>query len=104
MYMKGELGNLMQQAQKMQANMEKAQEALANVEITGQAGGGMVKVIMTGKHDVKRILIEDDLFEDSKEMLEDLIVAAVNDAVRQVEKISQDRMIGMIPPGIKMPF
>ncbi|NQY51548.1 MAG: YbaB/EbfC family nucleoid-associated protein [Piscirickettsiaceae bacterium] len=102
--MKGELGNLMQQAQKMQANMEKAQEALANVEITGQAGGGMVKVIMTGKHDVKRILIEDDLFEDSKEMLEDLIVAAVNDAVRQVEKISQDRMIGMIPPGIKMPF
>ena len=102
--MKGELGNLMQQAQKMQANMEKAQEELANVEITGQAGGGMVKVIMTGKHDVKRILIEDDLFEDSKEMLEDLIVAAVNDAVRQVEKISQDRMIGMIPPGIKMPF
>ena len=102
--MKGELGNLMQQAQKMQANMEKAQEELANVEITGQAGGGMVKVIMTGKHDVKRILIEDDSFEDSKEMLEDLIAAAVNDAVRQVEKISQDRMIGMIPPGIKMTF
>lgn len=102
--MKGDLGNLMQQAQKMQANMEKAQEELANVEITGQAGGGMVKVIMTGKHDVKRILIEDDLFKDSKEILEDLIAAAVNDAVRQVEKISQDSMIGMIPAGIKMPI
>lgn len=102
--MKGDLGNLMQQAQKMQANMEKAQEELANIEITGQAGGGMVKVIMTGNHDVKRILIEDDLFKDSKEILEDLIAAAVNDAVRQVEKISQDSMVGMIPAGIKMPI
>lgn len=102
--MKGGIGNLMKQAQQMQANMEKAQQELANVEITGQAGGGMVKVIMTGKHDVKRVSIEDALFEDDKEMLEDLIAAAVNDAVRQVEKTSQDRMAGMMPPGMKMPF
>ncbi|OUR72039.1 YbaB/EbfC family nucleoid-associated protein [Methylophaga sp. 41_12_T18] len=102
--MKGGLGNLMKQAQQMQANMEKAQQELANVEITGQSGGGMVKIIMTGKHDVKRVSIEDALFEDDKEMLEDLIAAAVNDAVRQVEKTSQDRMSGMMPPGMKMPF
>ena len=102
--MKGGLGNLMKQAQQMQANMEKAQQELANIEITGQAGGGMVTVIMTGKHDVKRVSIEDALFEDDKEMLEDLIAAAVNDAVRQVEKTSQDRMAGMMPPGMKMPF
>lgn len=102
--MKGGLGNLMKQAQQMQANMEKAQQELANVEITGQAGGGMVKITMTGKHDVKRVSIEDALFEDDKEMLEDLIAAAVNDAVRQVEKTSQDRMAGMMPPGMKMPF
>jgi len=104
MTMKGGIGNLMKQAQQMQANMEKAQQELANVEITGQAGGGMVTVIMTGKHDVKRVSIEDALFEDDKEMLEDLIAAAVNDAVRQVEKTSQDRMAGMMPPGMKMPF
>ncbi|MDH5357241.1 MAG: YbaB/EbfC family nucleoid-associated protein [Gammaproteobacteria bacterium] len=102
--MKGGLGNLMKQAQQMQANMEKAQQELANVEVTGQAGGGMVKVVMTGKHDVKRVSIEDALFEDDKDMLEDLIAAAVNDAVRQVEKTTQDRMSGMLPPGMKMPF
>ena len=102
--MKGGMGNLMKQAQQMQANMEKAQQELANVEVTGQAGGGMVKVTMTGKHDVKRVTIEDALFEDDKEMLEDLLAAAVNDAVRQVEKTSQDRMSGMLPPGMKMPF
>jgi len=102
--MKGGLGNLMKQAQQMQANMEKAQQELANVEVTGQAGGGMVKITMTGKHDVKRVEIEDVLFEDDKEMLEDLIAAAVNDANRQVEKTTQDRMAGMMPPGMKMPF
>ena len=102
--MKGGMGNLMKQAQQMQANMEKAQAELANVEVTGQSGGGMVSVVMTGKHDVKRVSIEDALFEDDKEMLEDLIAAAVNDAVRQVEKTSQDRMSGMLPPGMKMPF
>lgn len=102
--MKGGLGNLMKQAQQMQANMEKAQQELANIEVTGQAGGGMVKITMTGKHDVKRIEIEDVLFEDDKEMLEDLIAAAVNDANRQVEKTTQDRMASMMPPGMKMPF
>lgn len=102
--MKGGLGNLMKQAQEMQANMEKAQQELANVEVTGQAGGGMVKITMTGKHDVKRVEIEDVLFEDDKDMLEDLIAAAVNDANRQVEKTTQDRMSGMMPPGMKMPF
>lgn len=102
--MKGGMGNLMKQAQQMQANMEKAQQELALIEVTGQAGGGMVKVIMTGKHDVKRVTIEDILFEDDKEMLEDLIAAAVNDAVRQVEKTSQERMSGMMPAGMKLPF
>lgn len=102
--MKGGLGNLMKQAQEMQANMEKAQQELANIEVTGQSGGGMVKVTMTGKHDVKRIEIEDALFEDDKDMLEDLIAAAVNDANKQVEKTTQDRMSGMMPPGMKMPF
>ncbi|WP_417548834.1 YbaB/EbfC family nucleoid-associated protein [Methylophaga sp.] len=102
--MKGGLGNLMKQAQQMQANMQKAQEELANVEVTGQAGGGMVKITMTGKHDVKRVSIEDSLFQDDKEMLEDLIAAAVNDAVKQVEKTTQERMAGMMPPGMKMPF
>jgi hypothetical protein len=102
--MKGGLGNLMKQAQQMQANMEKAQAELANMEVTGQSGGGMVQIVMTGKHDVKRVNIEDALFEDDKEMLEDLIAAAINDAVRQVEKTTQDRMAGMMPPGMKMPF
>jgi hypothetical protein len=102
--MKGGLGNLMKQAQQMQANMEKAQQELALMEVTGQAGGGMVKVTMTGKHDVKRVEIEDALFEDDKEMLEDLLAAAVNDANRQVEKTTQDRMSSMMPPGMKMPF
>lgn len=102
--MKGGMGNMMKQAQQMQANMEKAQQELAVLEVTGQSGGGMVKIVMTGKHDVKRVTIEDALFEDDKEMLEDLIAAAVNDAVRQVEKTSQERMSGMLPPGMKLPF
>jgi DNA-binding YbaB/EbfC family protein len=102
--MKGGMGNLMKQAQQMQANMEKAQQELANLEITGQSGGGMVTIVMTGKHDVKRVSIEDALFNDDKDMLEDLIAAAVNDAVRQIEKTSQDNMSGMLPPGMKLPF
>lgn len=102
--MKGGIGNIMKQAQEMQANMEKAQQELANVEVTGQSGGGMVQITMTGKHDVKRVNIEDTLFEEDKELLEDLIAAAVNDAVRQVEKTTQDRMSGLMPPGMKMPF
>jgi len=102
--MKGGLSNMMKQAQQMQANMQKAQEELANVEVIGQSGAGMVKITMTGKHDVKRVQIEDSLFEDDKDMLEDLIAAAINDAVRQVEKTTQERMSGMLPPGMKMPF
>lgn len=106
--MKG-IGNLMKQAQQMQANMEKMQEEVANMEVTGQSGGGMVSVIMTGKHDVKRVNIDDSLMGDDKEMLEDLIAAAVNDAVRQVEKETQERFSGMtagmnLPAGFKMPF
>lgn len=102
--MKGGLGNMMKQAQQMQANMQKAQEELANIEVTGQSGAGMVKIVMTGKHDVKRVQIEDSLYEDDKDMLEDLIAAAINDAVRQVETTTQERMSGMLPPGMKLPF
>ena len=98
------MGNLMKQAQQMQANMEKAQQELALMEVVGESGGGMVKITMTGKHDVKRVNIEDAIFEDDKEMLEDLIAAAINDAVRQVEKTSQERMSGMMPAGMKLPF
>lgn len=107
--MKGGLGNLMKQAQKMQEEMQRAQEELANMEITGQAGGGMVKVVMTGRHDLKRVSIDDSLMSDDKEMLEDLIAAAVNDAVRQLEQTSQERMSGLtsgmnLPAGMKLPF
>jgi DNA-binding YbaB/EbfC family protein len=107
--MKGGLGNLMKQAQKMQEDMQRVQEELANMEITGQAGGGMVKVVMTGRHDLKRVSIDDSLMSDDKEMLEDLIAAAVNDAVRQLEETSQERMSGLtsgmnLPGGMKLPF
>lgn len=107
--MKGGLGNLMKQAQKMQADMQKTQEELANMEVIGEAGGGLVKVVMTGRHDVKRINLDDSLMEDDKEMIEDLVAAAVNDAVRKVEVESQSRMSeisgGMsLPPGMKLPF
>ena len=107
--MKGGIGNLMKQAQKMQEDMQKAQEELANMEVTGQSGGGMVKIVMTGRHDVKRVSIDDSLMGDDKEMLEDLLAAAVNDAVRQVEKNSQEKMSGMtagmnLPAGMKLPF
>ncbi len=106
---KGGLGGLMKQAQKMQADMQKAQEELANMEVTGQAGGGMVSVVMTGRHDLKRVSIDDSLMGDDKEMLEDLIAAAVNDAVRQLEKASSERMSGLtdglnLPGGMKLPF
>jgi DNA-binding YbaB/EbfC family protein len=107
--MKGGLGNLMKQAQKMQADMQKAQEELANMEVTGQSGAGLVKVVMTGRHDLKRVSIDDSLMEDDKDMLEDLIAAAVNDAVRQLEETTQQKMSGMaeglnLPPGMKLPF
>ena len=107
--MKGGLGNLMKQAQKMQADMQRMQEELANMEVTGQAGGGMVKVVMTGRHDLRRVSIDESLIGDDKEMLEDLVAAAVNDAVRQLEAANKDRMsdltAGMgLPAGFKMPF
>jgi DNA-binding YbaB/EbfC family protein len=107
--MKGGIGNLMKQAQAMQANMQKMQEEVATMEIEGQAGGGLVKVTMTGRHDVKRVQIDDSVFSDDKDMLEDLIAAAVNDAVRQVEKVTQEKMAGLtgglnLPPGFKLPF
>lgn len=107
--MKGGLGNLMQQAQKMQAEMQKAQEELANLEVAGQAGGGMVSVTMNGNREVKRVKIDDSLFGDDKDMLEDLIAAACNDAVHKVEQASKERMSGLtegmnLPPGMKLPF
>ena len=107
--MKGGIGNLMKQAQKMQADMQKAQEEMANIEVTGQSGGGMVSVVMTCRHDVKRVSIDDSLLGDDKDMLEDLIAAAVNDAVRQVEKTTSEKMAGMtaglnLPGGMKLPF
>lgn len=106
---KGGLGNLMKQAQMMQENMKKMQEQLAATEVEGQSGAGMVKVIMNGRHDVKRVTIDPSLMADDKEMLEDLIAAAVNDAVRKIEAASQEKMgaltAGMgLPPGFKMPF
>ena len=107
--MKGGIGNLMKQAQRMQENMQKAQQELAAMEVTGQAGGGLVSVVMTGRHDVKRVSIDDSLLKEDKEMLEDLMAAAVNDAVRQIEANTQERMAGVtagmgLPGGFKMPF
>lgn len=107
--MKGGLGNLMKQAQQMQANMQKAQEELAKMEIDGEAGGGMVKVTMNGRHEVRRVAIDDALMQDDKDMLEDLLAAAINDAVRKIEETSQKNMADMmggmsLPPGFKMPF
>ncbi|HKB82386.1 MAG TPA: YbaB/EbfC family nucleoid-associated protein [Burkholderiales bacterium] len=107
--MKGQLAGLMKQAQQMQENLKKAQEEIAAMEIEGQAGAGMVKVTMTGRHDVKRVSIDPSLMGDDKDMLEDLIAAAVNDAVRRVETVTQEKMGGLtsgfgLPPGMKLPF
>ena len=107
--MKNQLGGLMKQAQQMQDNLKKAQEELANIEVEGQSGAGMVKVVMTCRHDVKRVTIDESLMKDDKEMLEDLVAAAMNDAVRRVETTVQEKMSGVtaglpLPPGFKMPF
>ncbi len=107
--MKGGIGNLMKQAQKMQENLQKAQEELANLEVVGEAGGGLVKVTMTGRHAARRIEIDDTLLKDDKDMLEDLVAAAINDAVRKVEQLTQERYSGMtagmnLPGGMKLPF
>ena len=102
--MKGGMGNLMKKAQQMQTDMEKAQQELANLSVTGQAGGDMIKIVMSGKHNVQLVTIEDELFQGDKEMLEDLLAAAMNDAVRQIKVASQDSMAGKIPAGLKLPF
>jgi DNA-binding YbaB/EbfC family protein len=107
--MKGQLAGLMKQAQQMQDNMRKMQEQLALIEIEGQAGAGAVKVVMTCKHEVKRVAIDPSVIGDDKDMLEDLIAAAMNDAVRKVEATSQEKMAGVtaglpLPPGMKLPF
>jgi DNA-binding YbaB/EbfC family protein len=107
--MKGAMGQLMRQAQKMQADMQKAQAELADLEVVGQAGGGMVAVTMTCKHEVRRVQIDDSMIGDDREMLEDLVAAATNDALRKVETTVQEKMAGMtagmqLPPGMKMPF
>jgi DNA-binding YbaB/EbfC family protein len=106
--MKGGIAGLMQQAQKMQERMAKAQEELGTVEVEGQSGAGMVKVTMTCKHDVRRVQIDAAVMDD-KEMLEDLIAAAMNDAVRKAEATTQEKMAGFtaglqLPPGMKLPF
>jgi hypothetical protein len=108
MFNKGGMANLMKQAQQMQQNIAKAQEELASLEVEGQSGAGMVKVVMTCKHDVKRVSIHPSAMDD-REMLEDLIAAAMNDAARRAEQATQEKMGGFsaglnLPPGMKLPF
>jgi DNA-binding YbaB/EbfC family protein len=105
---KGGIGALMKQAQQMQENMRKAQEQLATTEVEGQSGAGMVKVVMTCSHDVRRVTIDPSVMDD-KEMLEDLIAAAMNDASKRAEETSKEKMAGFtaglnLPPGVKLPF
>lgn len=106
--MKGGLGNIMKQAQAMQENLRKAQEELAKIEVTGSAAGGLVNIVMTCRHDVKRVSIDPSLLEDDKEVLEDLVAAAMNDAVRKAEAATQQRMAGLTSgfniPGLNLPF
>jgi DNA-binding YbaB/EbfC family protein len=107
--MRGNFGNMMKQAQAMQANMQKVQAEIANIEVSGESGGGMVKVIMTGKHEVKRVHIEPAVAGEDREMLEDLIAAAINDAVHKVEVQVSEKMAAVtagmqLPPGLKLPF
>lgn len=107
--MKGPLAGLMQKAQRMQEDMQRAQEELAQLEVTGQAGGGLVSVVMSGRHEVRRVNIDRKLFADDPEMAEDLVAAAINDAVNKVGVLSQERLGGLaaglnLPAGFKMPF
>ena len=106
--MKGGLGNIMKQAQVMKENLRKAQEQLAGIEVVGSAGGGLVNVTMTCRHDVRRVQIDPSLLQESREVVEDLIAAAMNDAVRQAEKTSQEKMAGLTAglgiPGLNLPF
>ncbi len=107
--MKGGLGNLMKQAQKMQEDMRKAQEELKNLEVEGQAGGGLIRIVMTGKHEVRKVKIENSLLNGDKDMLEDLIAAAINDASNKIERLMKDQFSNLtnglnLPTGIKLPF
>jgi nucleoid-associated protein EbfC len=107
--MKNQLAGLMKQAQQMQDNMKRAQDELALLEVEGQAGAGLVKVVMTCRHDVKRVKIDPSLLAEDRDMLEDLVAAAMNDAVRRVESTTQEKMSGLtagmpMPPGFKLPF
>ncbi len=107
--MKGGIGQLMKQAQQMQENMQKAQEEMASMTVTGESGAGMVRIVMTCRHQVQSLEIDDSLIGDDKEMLEDLVTAAFNDALRKVETTVQEKMSGMtaglgLPPGMKLPF
>jgi nucleoid-associated protein EbfC len=107
--MKGGLGNLMRQAQQMQENMQKAQAELAEIEVTGESGAGMVKVTLNGRHEAEKIVIEPKLLGEDKEMLEDLVTAAFNDAVRRIAARTQEKYSGLmsglnLPPGMKLPF
>ena len=107
--MKNQLAGLMKQAQEMQNNLKKAQDELALMEVEGQSGAGLVKVVMTCRHDVKRVSIDPSLSGEDRDMLEDLVAAAINDAVRRVEQTTQEKMSGLtqglpMPPGFKLPF
>ena len=107
--MKGGIGNLMKQAQQLQANMQKAQAEIAAMEVTGESGGGMVKVTINGRHEAKRVQIDPSVPLDDREMIEDLVAAAINDAVHRLETTSQEKMAGLmggmnLPPGMKLPF
>jgi len=107
--MKGGIGNMMKQAQQLQANMQRAQAEIANLEVTGESGGGMVKITINGKHESKRVQIDASLMGDDKDMLEDLVAAAINDATHKLEQATQAKMSSamaglQLPPGMKLPF
>jgi len=107
--MKGGIGNLMKQAQQLQANMQKAQAEIAAMEVTGESGGGMVKVTINGRHEAKRVQIDPSVPLDDREMIEDLVAAAINDAVHRLETTTQEKMAGLMggmnmPAGLKLPF
>ena len=109
MFNKGGMGDLMKKAQEMQENMQKAQAEIANTEVVGESGAGLVKITLLGNHNVRKVEIDPSLLEDDKEMLEDLVAAAMNDAVRRVEEFNKSKMSGLtggmdLPPGFKMPF
>ncbi len=107
--MKNALGNIMQQAQQFQENLQKAQEELGAMEVKGESGGGLVQIIMTGKREVRKVSIDESLVTEDRDMLEDMVAAAINDTIRKVAKMKEEKMVGLtagmpIPPGFKMPF